>query len=218
MTKCAASEIYKGRYPYLEYRKWVWKEIVNFVQKDAGEIDFLIELGAGYCDFINHFRADRKIGYDVNPEMKKYASGEVELRIEDATQLARIADDSVDLIFASNFLEHLNITQHRILMPRIYTVLKKQGRLILIQPNYHFCRHRYFDDDTHQTIFSHKSIQEFLNGFDFTVIKLIPNLLPFSMNTTLPKGVILTRFLVKMYLMSPIKPLGAQMYVIAEKS
>jgi len=201
-------------YPYLKFRKGVWKEIVRYIQKDTGKIHTLIELGTGYCNFINQFPAKKKIGYDLNPEMQKFANSDVDLRIEDATMLYDIADQSADIIFASNFMEHLDKDELDRLLPRIRDILKKDGRLILLQPNYRLCAEHYFDDKTHQTIFSDDNITEFLNQYKLSVIKLIPGLLPFSMKSRLPKW----PFLVKLYLMSPIKPMAAQMYVIAERT
>jgi SAM-dependent methyltransferase len=205
--------IYTGRYPYLKYRRNVWKEIVRYVQGDVPKVDTLIELGAGYCDFINQFPSRTKIGYELNPDMREFADVTVDLRIEDAVALRGIASNSVDLVFASNFLEHLDEPAHTLLLPRLRDVLKPGGRLILIQPNYDRCRSHYFDDETHQTVFSDKSMRTFLDSYGLTVKKLIPGFLPFSLKSALPKW----PFLVRLYLMSPIKPFAAQLYVVAEK-
>lgn len=201
-------------YPYLEFRKNIWKEIVRYVQKDIGKINTLIDLGAGFCDFINLFPSEKKIGYELNPEMLQYVSKTVELRIEDSVELKGIEDCSVDLVFASNFMEHLNKTSHNLLLPRIRQILKSKGRLVLIQPNYNLCQKHYFDDKTHQTIFSDKNIGGFLENYGFSVKKLVPGFLPFSMKSRLPKWSVLVR----LYLVSPIKPFAGQMYVVAERS
>ncbi len=199
--------------PYLKSRRNIWKEIVKFVQKDTGEIHTLVELGAGYCDFINQFPAKQKIGYDIRTEIVQFAGPEIDLRIENAVRLPGIRNNSVDLVFASNFMEHLAQEELDTLLPRILEVLTHRGMLILIQPNYRLCPEHYFDDETHQTIFSDKNIVPFLEEYGFRILKLIPGLLPFSMKSRLPK----CPFLVRLYLKSPIKPLAGQMYVVAEK-
>jgi SAM-dependent methyltransferase len=203
-----------GHQPYLKSRRGVWKEIVRYVQKDAGEIYTLVELGTGYCDFINQFPARRKIGYDIRPEMLQFAGIEVDLRIESAIRLSGLQDSSVDLVFASNFMEHLRQKELNILLPRISDVLSHRGRLILIQPNYRLNPDHYFDDETHQTVFSDENIRPFLEEYGFRVLKLIPGFLPFSMKSRLPQW----PFLVRLYLKSPIKPLAGQMYIVAEKA
>jgi SAM-dependent methyltransferase len=202
-----------GRYPFLEFRQRVWKEIVAFVIKDAGEVTALLELGAGYCDFINQFPAKRKIAYDLNPEMLKFAGPDVDLRIEDAAHLRGLEENTMEMVFASNFLEHLDQGKLGTLLSRIRDVLTQKGKFIILQPNYRLCAERYFEDPTHRTVFSDENISGFLEPFGFKVIKLVPGLLPFSMQSRLPKW----PFLVKLYLMSPLKPMAAQMYVVAEK-
>jgi SAM-dependent methyltransferase len=204
---------YLGAYPELRGRRSVWRSIARYVQRDAPDVETLIELGAGYCDFINQFPAAKKIAFDLNPEMRAHVHPGVDLRVEDATALASISNESIDLIFASNFLEHLEGEEIDSLLERCFEVLKPLGRLILIQPNHRLCAEHYFDDPTHRTIFDDATIGDWLGRHGLQVRKLVPGLLPFSMNDRLPKSGVLTW----LYLNSPWKPLAAQMYVVAEK-
>ena len=130
-----AESPYTGAYPWLEQRRDIWREIARYVRRDAPEVGTLVELGPGYCDFINQFPASHKIGFDLNPEMSTFAASDVELRIASAVELAGIEPGGVDLVFASNFLEHLNTDELEILLPGIRRVLSPRGRLILIQQN-----------------------------------------------------------------------------------
>jgi SAM-dependent methyltransferase len=183
------------------------------IQKDAGEPSTVLELGAGYCDFINQFPAERKVAFDLNPEMRKFAAPDVDLRIRDAVLLPGIDDGSVDLVFASNFLEHLEVEQVHLMLSAIERVLRPGGRFILIQPNFRLCAAHYFDDPTHKTIFSDKNIITCLTAHNLGVKKAVPGFMPFSMKSSLPKW----PFLVRLYLLSPVKPFAAQMYIVAER-
>jgi SAM-dependent methyltransferase len=145
--------------------------------------------------------------------MRQFAARGVDLRIEDATGITQLGFKNVDLVFASNFMEHLDQTEFSILLPKIHDVLKPQGKLVLLQPNYRLYPERYFDDKTHKTIFSDENISGFLEGYGFVIRKLIPGLLPFSMKSRLPKW----SFLVRLYLLSPVRPMAGQMYVVAER-
>ncbi len=203
---------YVGAYPYQHGRRAVWRAIARYVARDAPEVGTLVELGAGYCDFVNQFPAGRKIAFDLNPEMRRWADPDVDLRIGSALTLPGIADRSVDLVFASNFLEHLQEAELADLLPRVRSVLSARGRLILIQPNHRRCAEHYFDDPTHVTIFDDANITGWLARFGLRVVHLEPGLLPFSMNSRLPKSELLTT----LYLRSPLRPLAAQMYVVAE--
>ncbi len=204
---------YVGAYPVLKGRRRVWREIARYVQASSPNIETLIELGAGYCDFVNQFKAGKKIAFDLNPEMRQYVADDVDLRLEDCTTLPNIASESIDMIFASNFIEHLEGDAVDALLERVAQVLAPGGRLVLIQPNYRLCPENYFDDPTHCSVFDDANIGEWIARYGLRVVEVIPGLLPFSMNGRLPKSGILTR----LYLMSPWKPLAAQMYVVAEK-
>jgi len=200
-------------YPYLRSRRGVWKEIVRFIHKDIGFLECLVELGSGYGDFINQYPAARKICYDINPAMSRFMHDDVEFKCENGVMLSGLSTDSVDAVFASNFLEHLTTQELDVLMPRIFSVLRREGKLVLIQPNYKLCKESYFNDKTHKTIFSDENIKHFLEKSGFTVRILIPGLLPFSMKSRLPKW----PFFVRLYLVSLFRPGAAQMYVVAEK-
>jgi len=209
----SAANPYVGAYPELRGRRAVWGAIARFVARDAKpEVGTLVELGAGYCDFVNQFPAKRKIAFDLNPEMRRFAARDVELRVESAVSLPGVEPGTVDLVFASNFLEHLEGEELDELLPAIRRALAPGGRLLLIQPNHALCAERYFDDPTHRTIFDHGNIGACLAQHGLQVVKLVPGLLPFSMNSRLPKWGWLTR----LYLTLPVRPLAAQMYVVAE--
>jgi trans-aconitate methyltransferase len=201
------------RYPFLEYRTKVWLEIIRTIARDCPQVGHLLELGPGYCDFSNYFPAVQKTCIDSNNEMRQYAHPEIRFICEEAGLLSGIDDSSVDLVFASNFLEHLGVEEHQILLPNIRRALSSSGHLALIQPNYRLNPDHYFDDQTHRTIFSDQNIEAFLERFGFTVIKLIPRFLPFSMKSRLPKWPILVR----LYLASPVRPFAGQMYILAQK-
>jgi len=205
---------YVGAYPELRERRAVWREIARYVARDARGANTVVELGAGYCDFINEFPATKKIAFDLNPEMRRHAAPDVEMRIEDCVTLPGVASGTVDLVFASNFLEHLDAGELAVLLPAIARVLRPGGRLALIQPNHARCREHYFDDPTHKTVFDDVTISCFLAPHALRVVRLVPGLLPFSMKSRLPKW----GLLVRLFLESPVRPFAAQMYVVAERS
>ena len=202
-----------GRYPFLRFRQGIWREIVRYVQRDIKSADTLIELGAGYGDFINQFPAQRKLAFDLNEKMRPFFDRGVEFHAENAEGIGLLPKGCADIVFASNFLEHLDDNSLERLIPLVHRVLVPGGHLVLLQPNYRLCEDRYFDDETHLSIFSDRTIGTFLSHHGFDVIKLIPGLLPFSMKSRMPKWPILVR----LYLLSPVKPLAAQMYIIAKR-
>lgn len=210
------AEDYVGRYPLLSSRRGVWSEVVRYIARDVGPVDTLVELGPGYADFINQFPARRKIAFDLNPDMRAHAAPEVDFRVGDATSLSGLAPGSVDLVFASNFLEHLDSALIDRTLARIHEVLRVGGKIALLQPNYRLCAPHYFDDPTHRTALSDQDLVNRLCAQGFFPRRIVPGLLPFSMKSVsvVPKWPVLVRA----YLALPIKPGAAQMYVLGEKT
>ena len=210
----SASNPYVGAYPWLTGRAGVWREIARYVLEDAPRARAVVELGAGYCDFINNVAAETRIAFDMNPDMARFAAPGVELRVGDCRGLPGIEDGTVDLIFASNFLEHFAVEEAAALIRDAHRGLRPGGRIALIQPNFLRCPAHYWDDPTHKTAFHHQNLPELLTRNGFRVVRVIPGLLPFSMKSRLPKIPLLVRW----YLRSPSRPLAAQMYAVAERA
>ena len=55
-------------------------------------------------------------------------------------------NNEVSLIFASNILEHLSKEEFEKTLKEIKRILKKKGKLIIIQPNFKYAYKEYYDD------------------------------------------------------------------------
>jgi SAM-dependent methyltransferase len=205
---------YVGAYPYLAGRVGIWREIARYVLRDAPGAEAVLELGAGYCDFINQVEAKTRVAFDLNPEMAAFAAPGVDFRAGDCRGLPGLADAAMDAVFASNFLEHFAVAETVALLGDVRRVLRPAGRLLLLMPNYLRQPAHYWDDPTHKTAFHHKNLPILLERNGFRVLRLVPGLLPFSMKSRLPK----LPLLVRCYLRSPLRPLAAQMYAVAERA
>jgi SAM-dependent methyltransferase len=209
-----AAAYYAARFTEHPRRQAVWRELAAYIERDLPDRSSLLELGCGYGDFINHVRVQQKVAVDLNAAVRDRLAPEVRFVCGDCTNLAFLDAGSVANVMASNLLEHLDRGQLALLMSEIGRVLKPGGRLMLLQPNYRLCAARYFDDYTHVTVFTDTGLCGFLAAHAFTLIRCVPGLLPFSMNSKLPKHPLLVRW----YLRSPVRPMAAQMYVVAQKS
>jgi SAM-dependent methyltransferase len=206
------SEYFSSRFIFQNGRKKVWKAITEHLQKHVDKDGVIIELGPGYCDFINQIVAKRKIAIDIDPIVKNYCNADVEFYNLNVSEL-NFPSDSVDVVFASNVLEHLDNSQLEILSTKLLEILKPGGKLILIQPNYYYAYREYWDDYTHIKAFSHRSLSDFLKSKNFKIEKVKKRFLPFSFYSILPKTYILTKF----YLSLPYQPFAKQMLVIVSK-
>jgi SAM-dependent methyltransferase len=204
---------YESRFVFDKGRLKVWKAINQYLQKFVPNNSSILDIGCGYGDFINGIDGVNKYAIDLNSEMKNYLKDNVIFKAQSVLSSFDIADNSLDIVFASNLFEHFDDDELDILTNEISLKLKKGGKLILIQPNIFYAYKEYWDDYTHKKAFSHVSLNDFLVSKKFKVIHSKKRFLPFSLKSRLPKSFWLT----KMYLMSPIKPMGKQMLFVVEK-
>jgi SAM-dependent methyltransferase len=190
----------------------VWAAICAYLQRYVDPADTVLELGAGYCDFINQIRAGKKLALDVNAEVAKYCAPDVTFLHAGADAIP-IDVGSVNVILASNLLEHLGARELDGLFAHIDRILTPGGRLILIQPNIYYAYRRYWDDYTHVKAFSHVSLPDFLVSKRFTIVTVEKRFLPLTLKSALPKS----SWLTTLYLSLPWRPMAGQMLVVATK-
>ena len=191
-------------------RDVLWKTLVHgYFQALIPADACVLELGAGYAHFINHVRARRKIAIDLWEGLRDYAGPGVETIIQSACDLSSIEPASVDFAFASNLTEHLTQPELAALLEQLRYKLQRGGTLNLLQPNYRFAYREYFDDYTHVTIYSDRSLCDFLAAHGFRVIECRPRFLPLTVKSRWP----VSPLLIHLYLRSPWKVMGKQMLI-----
>src|SRR3989344_3386929 len=80
----------------------------NFLVQFIEPTDTVVDLGAGYCEFINNIRAKRRIAVDIKNDVKESAQTGVEIVVGSTKNIRRLFQpNSIDIIFISNLLEHL---------------------------------------------------------------------------------------------------------------
>src|SRR5215471_14486535 len=129
------------------YRAAVWRILVDRVfQRYVPETGAVLELGCGWGEFINHVRAARRIGMDLNPESRARLQVEVEFLHQDCSVEWPVAASSLDAIFTSNFFEHLpDKASLARTLEQALCCLKPGGRLICLGPNIRYLNGAYWD-------------------------------------------------------------------------
>jgi SAM-dependent methyltransferase len=206
-----APSYFKARLAPDPRRDRVWRQIADFLSRWWSAEAAVLDVGAGYCSFINTVRAGRRVAVDVHGRLGEFAQAGVECVECSATKL-NLADASFDVVFASNLLEHLDRGEIRRALGEFQRVLRPQGRLILIQPNYRLRSAEYFDDYTHITPLSDRSLADLLVVSGFRPLVVWGRFLPFSFHS---RGRPLT-FLLPLYIRSPWRPFAGQMLIVAE--
>lgn len=200
-------------------RNQIWKTLCfSFFQKYISETDIVLDIGSGFCEFLNNIKCFKKIAIDINPRTKKLANKDIEVLQINALKIPSKYYGKVDIIFMSNFLEHLNSKEEVIKLLSICNkVLKKEGKLLLVQPNINLVKESYWDFIDHIIPLNTNSIKEALEIAGFKIEEFVEKFLPYTTkNKLLPKNEIL----IKLYLMMPsvIRIFAGQSFVLAIKN
>ncbi len=211
-------ELYRQRFADVEQHKRakMWEVLCRVVlQRYVEPTDTVVDLGAGFCEFINTIRCGRKIAIDANPAVRGYAAADVTVVEGDVPAVLReLTDASADVVFCSNFFEHLPDKAAVLTVLReVRRVLVTGGRLIVIQPNIRYAYKEYWDFFDHHVALSHGSLTEALHIAGFHVDEVRPRFLPYTTKSRLPQAA----WLVRLYLLFPPAQwlLGKQMLLVA---
>jgi SAM-dependent methyltransferase len=195
-------------------RASLWAHLTRYLARYVPPDAVVVELGAGYCHFINDVPARRRIAVDLGDRVMACAAPGVEAVNGDVRAfLPSVPDASVDFVFASNFLEHFDWPDLEHIATHVRRVLRPGGRLALLQPNFRLNPGRYFDDYTHRAIFTDVSLTDWLEAGGFRVVECVPRFLPLTVKSRMGG----MTFLVPLYLRLPWRPFAGQMFVLAER-
>jgi ubiquinone/menaquinone biosynthesis C-methylase UbiE len=213
------SKIYHERFVTsgLDRRNAVWRSLCrHYFDRFVEPTDRVLDIACGYGEFINNIRAKAKFAIDMNPECASHLDPDVIFFNEAATNLAKIPDNSINVAFSSNFLEHLDSKNDVMLLLReAYRVLAPGGQMIFLGPNIKYAYREYWDFFDHYLPLSESSVSEALTVAGFKLGLVIPRFLPYTMNNNAPTH----DLLILAYLRLPIvwRWLGKQFLVVARK-
>jgi len=209
--------IYKRRFtPDMEFRQKMWGILCHdLFQKYVPEDSTILEVGAGYCEFINNIHARKKIALDINADVRTYANPDVETIIGRSEKIDLLSSGSVNNAFASNLFEHLSRDSTIATIQEVNRVLTPGGKFIILQPNIRFCAKDYWMFFDHITPIDDRALVEVLEINHFDILSNIPRFLPYSTKSVLPKSL----FMIKIYLKLPLawKIFGQQALIISSK-
>jgi SAM-dependent methyltransferase len=168
----------------------VWQILCKyFFQKYIKPSDTVLDLAAGFCEFINNIECEKRIAVDLNPEVKNFAAPDVQVIITSSTDLSPISADSVDVVFVSNFFEHLPDKDTSLLtLQSIRRVLRRGGKLLILQPNIAAVGGRYWDFVDHHLPLTERTLVEALNLVNIEVKEVRAKFLPYTTKGHLPRA------------------------------
>lgn len=197
----------------------IWEVLCkHFFQKWVRTTDTVIDLASGQGEFINNITSTKRIALDFNPDAKNYLDSDIEFHFGKAQKMTdNLGPEIGDILFTSNFLEHLqNKEELDTVLEQIKTVLKPGGRFLIMGPNLRYLAGKYWDYYDHHLGLTHLSLSEALRLKDFEIETCIDKFLPYTTKSKLPQF----PWLVWLYLKLPFawRILGKQFFIVAKKT
>jgi SAM-dependent methyltransferase len=211
--------IYRMRFePNEAHRRAVWRVLVSdFFSRFISPEFAVLDLGCGYGEFINAVNAKTRLAMDMNPAAKGKLSSDIQFFLQDCAAPWRgIQDNSIDVVFTSNFLEHLpDKTAIIKALREINRCLKPGGRFIAMGPNAKYLGGLYWDFWDHQVPITENALAEALLAIGFSLDVCKGRFLPYTMSSGRQYPLIL----LKLYLILPSlwRFFGRQFLIVARK-
>jgi len=209
---------YQRRFsPLQEYRRKVWSVLTReFFQKHVRPDATVLDLGCGWGEFINQIQASRRLGMDLNPDSPAHLAPTIEFLQQDCSAPWPLFEGGLDVIFTSNFFEHLpSKLALKQTLAEAYQALRPGGEIICLGPNIKFLPGCYWDFWDHEVALTELSLKEILEITGFEVTTCVDRFLPYTM----VGGAQPPLWQIRLYLKLPFvwKFFGKQFLLIARK-
>lgn len=190
------SAIYATRFSDEDARRQgaVWTELARFLQRYISADDRVLDLACDRGAFINQVAAGERLAVDVR-DVSAYLDAAVRFtQCDGLSILDHVAPGSVDVVFMSNYLEHLPTAE--VVVEQLKVVrssLKPGGRAIVLQPNIRLIGGSYWDFLDHRTPLTEKSLEEAGTAAGLQTDELITRFMPYTTKSRLPQHPLLVR-------------------------
>ena len=133
----------------------------EFYGKIINDKSNLIDLGCGNGSFV-------KVIKEKNINVKGYDLDTINLETSEIPETS----NSIDYVTCISLIEHM--TDPSNLLKEIYRILKSDGVLIIVTPNFYYSYKNFYDDPTHVNPFTPEKLLALLKLFNFKNSQILP--------------------------------------------
>jgi ubiquinone/menaquinone biosynthesis C-methylase UbiE len=174
----------------------IWREICPYLQRtvpiaaDANVLDIACDKG----DFIRNIVARNRWATDMR-DVSDHLPSDVRFVRANGLDLASILPNvHFDVVFMSNYLEHLNTSEAVIAQLDVARrLLKPGGKVVVLQPNIRLVGGAYWDFIDHQVALTDRSLVEAAELAGLETARIIRRFLPFTTKSRLPRNPLFVR-------------------------
>ena len=191
-----AEEIYARRFPDAEARQKdrVWREITRWLSRYVPSDAVVLDLACDRGYFIRHVRARERWATDLRDVGAELGNGIRFIRSDGLRLREAVPVASFDVVFTSNYLEHLASPEAVIeQLAVVRDLLRPGGRAIVLQPNIALVGGAYWDFIDHRVALTDRSLVEAAQLAGLRTRRVIRRFLPYSTKGRLPAHPALVR-------------------------
>jgi SAM-dependent methyltransferase len=198
-------------------REAVWGVLVDaWFSRYVDGAEAVLDLGCGWGAFINRVGVPHRYGIDLNADAARHLDDGVVLFNQSAADAWPLPDGSLDLVFTSNFLEHLPSREAVLAaLGEAFRCLRPGGRIVCLGPDIRYAKGHYWNFFDHVIPLTARSVSEALELTGLRPERVVDRFLPYTLAGRRPPPA----FAIRAYLR--LRPawrlLGRQFLVVATK-
>jgi SAM-dependent methyltransferase len=172
----------------------VWTELTRFLQRYVDPTATVLDLACDRGAFINRIKAGERWAVDLRDVREHLDPGVRFVQSDGLSLLDQLQPASMDVVFMSNYLEHLPSADSVIDQLKVVRdLLRPGGRAIILQPNIRLVGGSYWDFLDHRTPLTEKSLEEAGETAGLVTEELITRFIPYTTKSRFPQHPLLVR-------------------------
>jgi SAM-dependent methyltransferase len=186
----AVARVYEHRFSDrdAERKHAIWKEICRYLQRYVDPRSRVLDLACDRGYFIENITAADRWAADLR-DVSDVLSDSIHFLQADGLSLDReLPRGTFDLVFTSNYLEHLASGDEVVEQLRVIArLLKPGGTVMILQPNVRLVGAAYWDFIDHRVALTERSLTEAAELAGLETTKIVTRFLPYTTKSSLPQ-------------------------------